>query len=71
MVDDVAFTPSQAEAALRFANTATPEQLTAAGIYERGVEILVAKRPFDSLEAVGATYGVGQKTMQSLRAAAE
>lgn len=70
MVDEVGFTTAGAAKALAFVNTATPEQLAAAGIYRKGVEIIVAKRPFASLQAFGGTYGIGSKTVQTVRNAA-
>ena len=67
VVDGVAFTAAEAAAALRFANAATPAELQGAGISGRQASAVQAGRPYADLAAVGAAYGVGEKTMQRLK----
>jgi hypothetical protein len=54
---------------LAFANDATEAQLEEAGIKGRPQSVLMEARPYDSVEAIGATKGVGRRTLQSLNAA--
>jgi DNA uptake protein ComE-like DNA-binding protein len=67
VVDGVAFTAAEAAAALRFANEATAAELQAAGIAGRQASAVQAGRPYADLAAVGAAYGVGEKTMARLK----
>jgi serine/threonine-protein kinase len=68
VVDDVSFTADEAAATLAFANEADAAALRKAGVYVRGVSVVLDNRPFESLEALAATRGIGQKTMESLKA---
>ena len=70
VVDSVSFTPAEAAATLTFANEADAAVLRKAGIYNRGVSIVLDNRPFGSLQALGETRGIGEKTMESLKAGA-
>ncbi len=54
---------------LKFANSATEEELEAAGIKGKPQSVLIDARPFDTVESVGATKGVGRRTLQSLNGA--
>jgi hypothetical protein len=66
IVDGVRFTPEHAARALAFANTADEAALRRAGVYGRGVGILLEGRPFASLSALGDTPYVGEKTMEAI-----
>ncbi|MCA9494940.1 MAG: hypothetical protein KC621_33665 [Myxococcales bacterium] len=71
VVDDVGMSRAQADAMVRFVNTATPDQLAAAGVYDRGVGVILQNRPFASAEAFAATSGIGTKTVQACLRASE
>ena len=66
VVDEVRFSPEQARRALEFVNSAEPEQLREAGVYNRGVDLILHTRPYKTLDAFGATKGVGTKTVQAI-----
>jgi len=68
-VDGVAFDAAHAARALTFVNTASEEQLRAAGVYGRGVSVVLGGRPFASLSAFGDTPYVGAKTVEAVHAA--
>lgn len=59
------------QAALAFANEASPEELARAGVYPKGVSAILAGRPFPSLAAVDAAPGVGRRTLEALRRGAK
>ena len=63
--DDVAMSPEDARAAVAWINGATPEQLEAAGVYRRGVEVVLENRPFADMEAFAATRMIGTKTVEA------
>jgi hypothetical protein len=65
-VDGVSFDAAHAARALEFINTATPDTLAQAGVYERGVGLILQKRPFSSMEAFGETSGIGGKTVEAV-----
>jgi hypothetical protein len=69
--DEVPFTPAQADRTLTFVNTATDAQLRDAGVYDKGVTIILTKRPFASMDAFAATYQIGTKTVEAVRDAAK
>lgn len=68
-IDGVSFDPRAAERAVRWLNSASRAELEAAGIYSRGVALILDGRPFASIEAFGQTRGVGEKTMGAVAAA--
>ncbi len=63
--DDVVMTPDDARAAVAWVNAATPQQLEAAGVYQRGVEVVMANRPFADMTAFANTKYVGTKTIEA------
>ena len=69
IIDDVQLTGSQAAALLIWVNTADEDALRAAGIYTRGVNIIVEKRPFASIHEFSDTPYIGRKTIESALAA--
>lgn len=69
MADGVAFTANQGERAVAWLNAATPDELEAAGIYDRGVGVILQSRPFHDLVHVAETPGIGTKTMEAVAAA--
>jgi DNA uptake protein ComE-like DNA-binding protein len=64
--DGVTFDEATADVALSIANTATIEQLTAAGMYSSGANAIVNARPHATLGHVADTSGVGEATMRAL-----
>lgn len=68
-IDGVVISADQARRTLAWVNTADKAALTAAGIYPRGVNIILAQRPFASLQAMAATPYIGQKSVASAVAA--
>lgn len=58
-------TPADASAAVAWVNRATPEELAAAGVYRRGVEVVVANRPFADMKAFASTKLIGTKTVEA------
>ena len=70
VVDGVYFDAEQAVRALEFINTADEPALRAAGVYGRGVNIILSQRPFDSLKTFGTTPQIGEKTVQAVHRAA-
>ncbi|MBX2796298.1 MAG: serine/threonine protein kinase [Myxococcales bacterium] len=69
VVDGIRFERAEAIRALRFVNEASGEALAAAGIYPRGVEVILRERPFDSLEDFGHTKGIGKRTVLAVQGA--
>jgi hypothetical protein len=65
--DGVTFDEPSAQAALAAAQTATPDQLRAAGVTVTAANALVAARPLATLAEVAAVHGVGPATMTALR----
>jgi hypothetical protein len=63
--DDVVMTPADAAAAVAWVNRATPEELAAAGVYRRGVEVVLENRPFADMKTFAATRMVGTKTVEA------
>ena len=59
------------EMVLRFVNEASEDQLRRAGVYPRGVDVIVEGRPFPTLAALDAAPGIGAKTLAALRRAAQ
>ena len=70
-VDGVPFDPQQAEKTVQFANSATVDAFKAAGIRVQEFNRVKAGRPYSSIQAVGAAPGVGPKTVQRMRDAAQ
>mgnify|MGYP000474394852 CR=1 FL=1 len=68
-IDPVAVCAS--DAFLDFVNTATEEQLDAAGVYYSGVDSILAMRPFEDRASVDAAPGVGDSSMNALTRWAE
>jgi hypothetical protein len=68
-IDDVLIQPADASRALHWINTADETALRASGIYARGVNLILQKRPFPSLEAFAATPYIGKKSVESAIAA--
>ncbi|MEZ4321337.1 MAG: protein kinase [Myxococcota bacterium] len=66
VVDDVGFTAAEAARALEWVNGADADALKAAGVYLKGVEVILANRPFASMEAFGETKGIGTKTVEAV-----
>lgn len=66
VVDGVSFDAEHAARALAWVNTADEAAVRAAGVYGRGVSIILEQRPFASIEAFGATPYVGEKTVQAV-----
>ncbi|MCO4743263.1 MAG: serine/threonine protein kinase [Proteobacteria bacterium] len=65
-VDGVSFDAPHAARAVEWLNTADEVTLRAAGVYGRGVGIVLGQRPFASIEAFGTTPYVGEKTVQAV-----
>ena len=63
-------THDQAARALAWVNAASPEQLEAAGVYKKGVEVVLGNRPFASMAAFAATPLIGTKTVDAVVKAA-
>ena len=57
--------------ALAFANGATEDALAAAGVAGAGLRTLLKERPFDSIEALCGTRGIGPKTLKALAASGD
>ncbi len=66
LVDEVRFSAEQAEAALRWLNSADSDSLRASGIAPRQANIILDGRPFESVQAFGDTPYIGTKTVQSV-----
>ncbi len=69
-VDGVRFTVEDARRTLSFVNHATPEALRTAGIHASVVGRILAERPFASVEAFGATRGIGPRSVAQAAKAA-
>jgi len=54
-------------AVLALANGADGEALAAAGLTANAIRVILAQRPFASVEALAATKGIGKKTLETLR----
>jgi serine/threonine-protein kinase len=67
VADGVRFTAAQAAAATAFINTASYEQLLAAGVAPRQVAIILEQRPFADMIAFAATPFIGEKTVEAAR----
>ena len=70
MADGVPMSVAGAAQTLQFVNTASIADLKRAGVYRKGVDIIVAQRPFASMEAFADTYGIGPGTVKSVVGAA-
>ncbi len=66
VIDGVSFSAAHATAALRFANSASKDELVAAGIAPAQAAYVLKARPYADLAAFGAAYGVGPKTVQAV-----
>jgi hypothetical protein len=64
----VLLSEATAAATLQFVNTASYEDLAAAGVYRRGISVILDNRPFASMEAFAATRMIGTKTVQAVSA---
>lgn len=71
VADGVYMTAQQAEQALTFVNSATEAQLRGAGVAGRQVNIILDKRPFESMDAFAATPYIGPKTVQAAKDAGQ
>ncbi|MCY1016128.1 nuclease A inhibitor family protein [Pyxidicoccus sp. MSG2] len=69
--DGVTFNEPTAVTALDLANQATYAQLTGHGVAGAQANDLIAARPYTSLAAVAATYGIGTATMDALKTYAQ
>ncbi|MBL8950287.1 MAG: proprotein convertase P-domain-containing protein [Myxococcaceae bacterium] len=69
--DSVTFDEATAKAALKLANTATVQELTAGGLPVAGAAPITSNRPFATLEQVSKVHGVGVATMRALHALAK
>ncbi len=67
--DGVVMDADQAARALKFLNTASEAELRAAGVYGRGVSVVLEHRPFASLQAAADTPYIGEKTLLAARGA--
>lgn len=66
VVDGVTFDGAHAARALIWLNSADEQAVRAAGVYGRGVSIILEQRPFPSVEAFGATPFIGEKTVAAV-----
>ncbi len=71
VVDGVFFSGAHAARAVAFLNSATEDQLRTAGVYGRGVGVILNARPFTDIASFGATPQVGEKTVQAVHRATE
>lgn len=69
VVDGVFFSAAQVPRALAFVNEADEEALRRAGVYGRGVNVILERRPFASLQAFGDTPQIGIKTVEAVHRA--
>ena len=67
--DEVVFTVQEAQRALEFVNTAYRDELIDAGIAGRQANIILDKRPWETIEAWAATPYIGPKTVQAAKRA--
>ena len=67
--DEVPPSSPEVDPVVRFANTADDAALAAAGLTSAAVKALVGGRPFEDLDALAATRGVGPKSLAALSAA--
>jgi hypothetical protein len=65
-VEGVRFEAAHATRALEFLNSAPEEEIRAAGVYGRGVSVILSNRPFESLQAFGDTPYIGEKTVRAV-----
>jgi DNA uptake protein ComE-like DNA-binding protein len=69
-VEEVTFTPAQAQAVLALVNSATEQHLDlVVGLDRRAAGNILEARPFESLEALAAVSYVGRSAMEKLREA--
>lgn len=71
VVDGVGVSPSQIERVLAFVNEASAADLRDAGIHARGIEQILAERPFVSIRAFADTREVGRQTIRAAVLATE
>lgn len=64
--DGIAFDAPSAVTALEIANEASYDQMLMAGMYLAGITRIIDGRPYDDLQSVADTNGVGPVTMQGL-----
>ncbi len=64
-IDELYVAPENATRALKWVNSADEAALRASGIYGRGVNLILEKRPFASLEAFAATPYIGKKSVEA------
>jgi len=67
----VVFDDAHAARALEFINTADDGALRRAGVYGRGVNIILDNRPFSDLESFGAVPYIGTKTVEAVARATQ
>ena len=64
--------PAEAAATVRWVNDASKEDFIAAGVYEKGMFLLMNGQPYwKSVEHIAATRGIGKKTMEAVKRAAK
>ncbi len=68
--DDVPFTEAEAEATMAWVNDASPNALAEAGVWDRGVGVILDARPFRDVEHLASTKWIGTKTVQACKDAA-
>lgn len=64
--DGVAFTQAEAQRVLALINDGTEEQLDDAGLRSNSIEVIIAERPFASMEILAAVEGIGPATMEDI-----
>ncbi len=71
LVDEVSMTDDQARKLLEWVNTAEEEALHRSGIYPRGVNIILERRPFADVQDFANTPFIGRKSVESALLASE
>jgi predicted Ser/Thr protein kinase len=66
LVDNVEMDQETAKRALAWVNAASEDDLVKAGVYDRGVETILASRPFASMTAFGDTRMIGEATVRAV-----
>jgi DNA uptake protein ComE-like DNA-binding protein len=69
VVDEVPFTPEEAARTVEWLNSATIPEIEAAGVYDKGVGLILNGRPFSDIESFGAIKGIGTKTVEAAKKA--
>ncbi len=67
VADNVKFdSQAHADKAIAWLNTASEQDLTAAHIYDKGVIVILANRPFTTVQKFAATSGIGEATVRAV-----